>query len=218
MDGRAHPSKKITIVLAVAVRLYRDGLATLLGVDDRLTVQATAATSEEALAACLAQPEVVLIDVALEDATDLIRALRQACPRTSILVFAVREELATILTYADAGADGFVTANGTVGELVSAIEGVKAGELLCSPRIAAQLLRQATRNAERGAGAPASLTGREEQVLALLKQGRSNKEIADNLCIAEATVKNHVHRVLEKLHVSTRAKAAAVGMRLAKAT
>jgi two-component system nitrate/nitrite response regulator NarL len=218
MDGCAHPSKRITIVLAVAVRLYRDGLATLLGADDRLTVQATTATGEEALAACLEPPDVALIDVALDDATDLIRTLRQACPRTSILVFAVREELTTILTYAEAGADGFVTANGTVGELVSAIERARAGELLCSPRIAAQLLRQAARNAEGGAGASAALTGREEQVLSLLKQGRSNKEIAGILCIAEATVKNHVHRVLEKLHVSTRAKAAAAGLRLAKAT
>ena len=71
MDGRAHPSQRITVVLAVAVRLYRDGLATLLGADDRVIVQAAVATSEEALAACLERPDVALIDVTLDDATDL---------------------------------------------------------------------------------------------------------------------------------------------------
>jgi two-component system, NarL family, nitrate/nitrite response regulator NarL len=217
MDGFAHPLK-IVIVLAVGVRLYREGLATLLAGDDRLTVQTTVSTSEEAISACLEQPDVALIDVGLDDAIDLIRSVRQQCPGISILVFAVREDLETILTYAEAGADGFVTANGTVGELISAIERVKAGELLCSPRIAAQLLRQAARSADRSPVASAGLTSREEQVLLLLKQGRSNKEIAGTLCIAEATVKNHVHRVLEKLQVSTRAKAAAAGLRMAKAT
>jgi DNA-binding NarL/FixJ family response regulator len=137
---------------------------------------------------------------------------RAESPDTRILAFAVREEIAAILDYAEAGADGFVTANSSVAELVEAIERTAGGELLCSPRIAAQLLRRAV------APPPASetdsplLTQREQQVLSLLKQGRSNKEIGNALHIAEATVKNHVHHVLAKLQVPNRGKAAAASV------
>jgi DNA-binding NarL/FixJ family response regulator len=105
-------------------------------------------------------------------------------------------------------------------ELVEAIERTSAGELLCSPRIAAQLLRGAAHQASGLASRTADriLTGREQQVLSLLKQGCSNKQIAKELTVAEATVKNHVHHLLEKLHVTTRGQAAAAGLQPLKAT
>ena len=129
--------------------------------------------------------------------------------KSRILAFAVREEITTILDYAEAGADGFVTANSSMAELVEAIERTVAGELLCSPQIAGQLLRRAAHERTRSASAGPALTSREQQVFSLLRQGRSNKEIGTTLNIAEATVKNHVHRVLEKLQVATRGQAAA---------
>ncbi len=212
------PPAKTTILIAVAVRLYRDGLAATLGADNRIDVRATACTSREAVAlARSVQPQVALIDVSLDDALNLICAMREECPATRILVFAVREDLTTILEYASAGADGFVTSNGTVADLVSAIERTSKGELLCSPRMAAELLRQAARRSASVEGPPVSeLTTREEQVFSLLRQGRTNKEIGASLCIAEATVKNHVHHVLEKLRVTTRGRAAASAFRPAK--
>jgi len=125
-------------------------------------------------------------------------------------VFAVREEIAAILTFAEAGANGFVTASGTLNELVAAIRSTRAGDLPCSPSVAAQLLRHAASHSGRWSDpSTVTLTGREHQVLSLLREGRSNKEIAAGLNIAEATVKNHVHHLLEKLRVTTRAKAAA---------
>jgi len=148
----------------------------------------------------------------MDGALDLMRAVRAESPGSRILAFAVREEIDAILDYAQAGADGFVTANGSIPELVDAIERTAAGELLCSPRIAAQLLRRAAYEASRSGDGPGyNLTGRELQVFSLLKQGRTNKEIAVGLNIAEATVKNHVHHLLEKLHVSTRGQAIASG-------
>lgn len=204
----------ITLLIAVAVRLYRDGLTAALSAHEHLRVEATAGTALEAQAAVRHfQPDVVIIDVSLDDVRGLMGAVRTECSRSRILAFAVREEISTILDYAEAGADGFVTANGTVVELVESIERTAAGELLCSPRMAAQLLRRA---AHQPAGAPEHavspiLTHREQQVFALLKQGRSNKEIAIALHIAEATVKNHVHQVLQKLHVGTRGQAVAAG-------
>lgn len=220
MDDVNCSRKTITIVIAVSVRLYRDGLATTLNAQQFLSVAGTAGTTREAMdAVSTIQPEIAIVDVSLDDALDLMRALRTASPRTRILAFGAREDISAVLAYADAGADGFVTANGSIADLVGAIERTTAGELLCSPRIAAQLFRQAAHRPDRQVdqSGRATLTGREGQVFSLLKQGQSNKEIASSLCISEATVKNHVHHVLEKLQVATRGQAAA-GLRSVRAT
>jgi DNA-binding NarL/FixJ family response regulator len=214
MDPVNSAREPITILIAVAVRLYRDGLAATLNAQQHLSIKGTAGTALEAQAAVRdLQPDVVIVDVSLEDVLGLLRAMRAESSKIRILAFAVREEITTILDYAEAGADGFVTANGSVADLVEAIERTTAGELLCSPRIAAQLLRRAAHQPGRPAQNVAghSLTGREQQVFSLLKQGWSNKEIASTLTIAEATVKNHVHHVLEKLQVTNRGRAAAAG-------
>ena len=211
----------ITILIAVAVRLYRDGLAATLSAQEHLRIAGTAATPLEAQTAVRdLQPDILIIDVGLEDVHSLMRILRAECSKSRILAFAVREEITSILEYAEAGADGFVTTNGSVVELVQAIERTAAGELLCSPRIAAQLLRRAAQQAsgdiEQTVGR--ILTLREQQVFSLLKQGLSNKEIGNALSIAEATVKNHVHHVLEKLQVTTRGQAVAARPRPLTAT
>jgi DNA-binding NarL/FixJ family response regulator len=207
--GRNAP---ISILIAVGVRLYREGLATALNGLEHMRVGGSVATVLEAQAAVAAlQPDVLIVDVSLQDVCDAMRAIGRENPSCRILAFAVREDIRAILGYAEAGADGFVTANGSVSELVEAIERTAAGELLCSPRIAAQLLRQAAHRSGQSIGdaSRSILTTREQQVFSSLKQGLSNKEIASALGIAEATVKNHVHHVLEKLRVTSRGQAAA---------
>jgi DNA-binding NarL/FixJ family response regulator len=207
-----HARERITVLLAVAVRLFREGLALGLGAHDRLHVQTTAGPHAEVLAvARVLQPDLIVVDVSLDDALELMRELRTASPLTRILAFAVGDEIDTILDYAAAGAHGFFSANGSLPELVEAIERTVEGELPCSPRLAAQLLEQAVHRSASPAspGAASGLTGRERQVFDLLKRGRSNKEIAAQLHIAEATVKNHVHHLLGKMQVTTRGKAAA---------
>jgi len=213
MEQAGNTRDPISVLIAVAVRLYRDGLAAVLQKQSQLHVVGTAATLLDAQAASRnLAPHVVIVDVLMDGALDLMRAVRKESPNTRILAFAVQEEIEAILDYAQAGADGFVTANGSVAELVEAIERTAAGELLCSPRMAAQLLRRAAYEASRsGDDTGYKLTTRELQVFSLLKRGLSNKEIAAGLNIAEATVKNHVHHVLEKLHVSTRGQAIASG-------
>jgi len=204
----------ISIVVAVAVRLYREGLASTLRAHDHLSIQGIAGTSLETQTAVQHfQPSVAIVDVSLDDVLGLIRGLKAKCLATRILAFAVSEDIGSILSYAEAGADGFVTANGSVLDLLEAIERTAAGELLCSPRIAAQLLRRAAHNVRSDSDdmPPLRLSSREQQVYGLLKKGQSNKEIGSALNIAEATVKNHVHHVLQKLQVSTRGQAAAFG-------
>ena len=207
----------ITILIAVAVRLYREGLAATLNAQEHLRIEGTVGTRMEAQTAIRRlQPDVVIVDVSIEDVLNLMRELRAESSKSRILAFAVREEITAILDYAAAGADGFVTVNGSVAELVEAIERTAAGELLCSPRIAVQLMRRAAHQRNRAAEHAAGpiLTSREQQVFSLLRQGRSNKEIGSALNIAEATVKNHVHHVLEKLHVATRGQAVAASASL----
>jgi two-component system, NarL family, nitrate/nitrite response regulator NarL len=213
MDGVSNPRSSITIVIAVAVRLYREGLASMLNAQKDLRIKAIAGTPLEAQAAVRKlQPDFVIVDTSLEDVHGLMRELRAESSTTRIIAFAVKEDITTILGFAQAGADGFVTANCSVADLVEAIQRTAAGELLCSPRIAAQLLRRAAHQAIHATdrtGGPV-LTSRERQVFSLLKQGQSNKEIGAALNIAEATVKNHVHHLLEKLQVASRGQAAAV--------
>src|SRR5687767_13231364 len=123
MEAVHNASAPITIVIAVAVRLYRDGLAAALGAHSHLRVLETAESHLEAqTAARELSPDVVIVDVSLEDALSLIHALRAESSKSRILAFAVREDITTILDYAEAGADGFVTANGSISDLVAAIE------------------------------------------------------------------------------------------------
>jgi two-component system, NarL family, nitrate/nitrite response regulator NarL len=220
MQASENARAPISILIAVGVRLYRDGLATALSSQPNLRVFGTSATLDDARAAVTAlRPDVLIVDVSLADVCEAIRAIRSDGPQCRILAFAVTEDIGRILDYAEAGADGFVTANGSVSDLVEAIERTAAGELLCSPRIAAELLRRAARHSDQaGDDTGPGLTIREQQVFTLLKQGLSNKEIANALGIAEATVKNHVHHVLEKLQVTSRGQAAATTRVLLRAS
>src|SRR5262249_43038538 len=123
--------------------------------------------------------------------------------------FAVNEVAADIIECAEAGAAGYVSADASIDDVRMAIEGIARSELACSPRIAAQLFGRISERVDRWPVEARTLTSRERQVLDCLRQGQSNKEIAQTLNIAEPTVKNHVHHLLEKLDVTTRAQAVA---------
>jgi DNA-binding NarL/FixJ family response regulator len=208
-DFSARPLR--TSVLIVAdVRLYRDGLAGSLSACSRLVVVGTCASRADACE-CIPQlrPDVVLVDVATRESLDLIRELRTEALRCKVLAFAVDELAGDIIECAEAGAAGYVTADASIEDLVTAIERIAKAELVCSPRIAAQLFGRIAERGERWSLETRTLTNRERQVLGCLREGKSNKEIAQALNIAEPTVKNHVHHLLEKLDVTTRAQAAA---------
>jgi DNA-binding NarL/FixJ family response regulator len=199
-------------LIAVAVRLYRDGLAEALCAHRRFRVEATAGDAADVVAAShRVQPDVVIVDVALVEALTVIRGLRAQSSGRRILAFAVGDHVDALIQYAKAGADGFFSSSGTLAELVEAIERTAIGELMCSPRIAAELLRQAARESRPTfqSAAESNLTRREEQVFRFLQDGLSNKKIALALHISEATVKNHIHHLLQKMHVSTRGQAVA---------
>jgi DNA-binding NarL/FixJ family response regulator len=203
----------MTRVLIVAhIRLYREGLAAMLRGERRIEVVGAATGADEAVAAVRAhRPDVVLLDTAIPDNVWIVRALVAAEPGTKVVALAVPDVERELLACAEAGVAGYVTREGSVEDLVEAVESVARGEMLCSPRMAATLLqRVATLALEQSPEAiEARLTARELEILDLIDQGLSNKEISRRLTIELSTVKNHVHNILEKLNVSRRGEAAA---------
>jgi len=204
------PTLKIAIV--ADIRLYREGLAEILSRHEGVTVVATAASSDctRALLPDLS-PELVLVDMGLPDGLAAIRSIATALPHAKVVSLGVGADDGAVLACAEAGAVGYVPREGSLKDLLAVIASAARGEAICSPRIAAALLRRvASLAAERGADQmPTGLTSREREVVGLLDQGLSNKAIAKRLCIEVATVKNHVHNILEKLHLHRRGEAAA---------
>ena len=199
------------MLVIAAVRLYREGMAFNLDNRAQVSVVGAAATRAEALPLVTThQPAVVVLDMATDSSLDLVRAIKEADPRVKIVAFAVEEHEPEIIACAEAGVDGYVSCEGSMDDLTATIVSVTRGELLCSPRVAATLLRRvgALASGARGPQATDGLTSRECEVLGLIDEGLSNKEIAVRLHIGVATVKNHVHNLLEKLQVGSRLEAA----------
>ncbi len=202
----------IRVLIVAEIRLYREGLAEMLQGEPEIDVVATASGADEAVRELRErQPDVVLLDVAIPENAWLARALMAAVPGARIVALAVPEIEQEVLACAEAGVAGYVTREGSVEDVVAAVSAVARGEVLCSPRMAASLFqRVATLALERSpASIETRLTNRELEILDLIDQGLSNKEIARRLTIELSTVKNHVHNILDKLNVNRRAEAAA---------
>jgi DNA-binding NarL/FixJ family response regulator len=199
------------------VGLYREALAGSLGRDGRFHVVAVAAGVEEVLAVLESvETDAVLVDTRMPEGADAVRVLAAAAPHVKLVALGVPEVEHEVIALAEAGVSAYVTPDGSIEDLASVIESISRGEVLCSPEMAAGLFRRVAALArERGLDPiEEKLTARELDVLRLIEEGLSNKEIAAALAIELPTVKNHVHRILEKLHVHRRSEAAARARRL----
>jgi two-component system nitrate/nitrite response regulator NarL len=214
--GTVPPAIRIFVVSNV--RLHREGLAQTLQGYAQIEVVGTGPAGIELLGRVReCRPDAVLLDSSVPGGLTLVRSITEVIPGTRVVAFAVAESDAQIIACAESGAAAFAAAEASVSELVEVVEHAVRGELRCSPRVAATLF---TRLAKLAAGQDRPyeglhLTGREREIIALLDQGLSNKEIARHLRIETATVKNHVHNILEKLHLQRRGEAAAYARRLA---
>jgi DNA-binding NarL/FixJ family response regulator len=196
--------------------LYREGLAAVLAADGRVEVAGASSSVDDASLAVREQrADVVVVDVGSQPlATERLRAVVEATPEARVVALAVDEAGADVDDCAAAGATGYVTREASVDEFVAALEAAGRDELRCPPEVAAMLMRRiavlsgATRS---GADAPRQLTQRQLEIARLVERGLSNKQIAQELCIELATVKNHVHTILERLEIGHRAE---VGRRL----
>jgi two-component system nitrate/nitrite response regulator NarL len=200
----------IRVLVVTHVRLYRDGLVQAIGEDARFVVAGTAGTLFDAVESVQrSRADIALIDAMTVDLDGAVPALRAVAPELRVLALAVPENEGDVVACAEAGASAIVTSDTPLPALLQTMESVDRGELLCTPRVAASLLHRVQSLSRYGEAAPAQhLTYREREVLQLIDQGFSNKEIAGALFIELGTVKNHVHNILNKLKVARRSEAA----------
>lgn len=199
------------VVVASDVRLYREGLAASLARDGRVAVLAAVAGDRALASVAELAPDAVLVDASGADGLGLARALRAEFPGVRLVGFGIAGGASGAIACAEAGLAAFVDRDGTIETLVEAVGCALRGQLSCSPELAAMLCERIASLAKaRPAGPPeGALTRRERQIAALVAEGLSNKEIAIDLSIGPATVKNHVHNILDKLHIRRRAAIAA---------
>jgi two-component system nitrate/nitrite response regulator NarL len=202
----------IRAIIVAEVRLYRDGLAKILDAEDDIEVLGIAPRWPDALPLVRrAQPDLVLLDLSVGEGRVAVAALRAAAPAIQVVAISIGDAETDVISWAEAGIAGYVTREDSLTTLIDVLRSVARGEMPCSPRIAATLLRRVGVLAATSApaGRAVGLTSRELEVVELIERGLSNKEIAGELNIEVATVKNHVHNILEKLHVRRRSEAVA---------
>ena len=215
-DERAAPARLISLVVIAPIRLFREGLVALFTECEGIEVVAAAVAREDGLAHVrIRRPDVVLVALGPGAHAPLVHELLETAPGTRVVMLGVTDDDPEVLPLAEAGVAGYVTTEASGAEIVSVVESVSRGEMPCSPRLAATLLRRVASLAQerRVPSALDELTAREREVVELLGEGLSNKEIANDLQIEVATVKNHVHNILEKLRVTRRTEAAALARR-----
>jgi DNA-binding NarL/FixJ family response regulator len=203
-------SAPVTVLIADDHPVVRQGISVLLSVHDDMAVAGEAADGEQALRlAAELRPDVLLLDLKLPglDGIAVLRQLRERAPRTRALVLTSAADKAQAAAALQAGAAGFLYKDVDPDALVRAIRSVHDGHTLLAAEVADLV---SPRSASRGMG---SLTAREREVLTLLADGRSNREIARALGVTEKTVKTHVSSVLAKLGVADRTQAAVLAVR-----
>ena len=201
--------------------LFRRGIAAVLAHQEGLEVVGEASDGLEAIEkAREIAPDVILMDLNMPRCSGLeaIQALQAEMPQINILVLTVSEMETDLFAAVKFGATGYLLKKAEPEELISAILHIARGEVIVSPLMAPKLLtefKDLTAGAERKPAdrADADLSPREGEVLQLVAQGSTNKEIADSLFISENTVKTHLKNIMEKLHLANRSQAAAYAIK-----
>jgi two-component system nitrate/nitrite response regulator NarL len=202
-------SARVFVISSVC--LYREGLVNILSGHEAVELVGAAAGAAEALDALVTldvPPDIVLLDMSSPESASAARLLSESHDlRVVALTVPNRED--ALLACVELGVSGFVTVDASVEELVSVVETAARGEMLFSASFAAALLRRAA-DLSRRVETPEEelpLTAREREIVRLIAEGLSNKQIAQRLGIHLPTVKNHVQHILEKLGVHSRLEA-----------
>lgn len=205
---------RIRILLVDDQAMFREGLRTLLATQPDFEVVGEAANGEEALRLCSSErPEIVLMDLRMPvlDGVAATRRIRAAHPDTRVIVLTTFDDDEDIFEGLRAGAVGYLLKDAGSPKLFEAVRATARGESFLQPSVAARVVAEFARlagQASRAAALVEPLSDRELDVLRLVAQGASNKEIAGALFIAEGTVKNHLTNIFSKLDVRDRTQAA----------
>ena len=204
---------KLRVMLVDDHEVVRDGVKALLDAADDLTVVSEASSVSEAIRyAAAIRPDVVVMDVRLADGSGIeaTREIRAQRPDTQVLMLTSFADDDALFASIMAGAAGYVLKQIRGGELVNAIRMVGRGQSLLDPAITSTVLDRLRRGKHLLRDEKlARLSGQEERILTLVAEGWTNKQIGEELHLAEKTVKNYVSSILSKLDVARRAEAAA---------
>jgi two-component system NarL family response regulator len=220
MDDAIRTGDTVRVMICDDHALFRRGLIMVLESEEGIEVIAEAEDGDEAIRKAEEfAPDVVLMDVRMPKVSgiDATRAISEVIPTAKILMLTVSDEEEDLYDAIKAGANGYLLKEISIEEVASAIRAVVTGQSLISPSMASKLLNEFTslakRAEERHSVPTPRLTERELEVLKLVAQGMSNREIATELYISENTVKNHVRNILEKLHLHSRMEAVVYAVR-----
>jgi len=205
--------EKKTILLVDDHEVVRLGLKSLLEHNDKFEVVAEAGTAKEAvLMVEKYQPDVVLMDIRLPGVSgiDACQEITERWPDVRVVILTSYAEDEMLFSAIRAGASGYVLKQIGAEGLITAIEAACRGEALLDPAVTQRVFQEVRRAVkEEEAAAFANLSQQEKHVLALVSEGKTNREIAEALFLGEGTVRNYVSSILSKLGVSNRAEAAA---------
>lgn len=213
----------IRIIIFSDIRIYCEGLSRILSVQDAIEVVDADNSLEDAVVKIeKSTPHIILLDMTMPHSCEFARQVKQLFPQVKIVAIAAPEDEQNIIECAEAGISGYVAREATVHELIKTVISAEKGEFCCPPHIAAALFNKIQNMAQKAKENYLSvsdfqpcatfqdLTRREKQILGLMTDGMSNKEIARVLVIEVSTVKNHVHNILVKLEVHSRMQAVAL--------
>jgi DNA-binding NarL/FixJ family response regulator len=208
---------KIKVLLIEDNRLLREGISKMLENQGDFAVESRSEDGEtlKEFKDRGKAPDVVLLDLGLEkaDSLELTNWLRETLPETRVIAMDILPEQVDLMEFVKAGGSGFILKSASLDEYVETIKSVAAGKNVLPPVLTTSLFTQIVESAlEQGETIDDQsfrLTQREKEVVDLISEGLSNKEIASRLHIATHTVKSHIHNILEKLALSTRLQIAA---------
>jgi DNA-binding NarL/FixJ family response regulator len=193
--------------------IVRDGIRAMLESQDDIVVTSEAGTVRDAVdEAARARPDVIVMDVRLTDGSGIeaTREIRAARPATKVLMLTSFADDEALFASIMAGASGYVLKQVKSGDLLHAIRAVGAGDSLLDPSVTTAVLDRLRKGKQLMTDEKlARLSPQEERILQQIADGKTNKEIGDDLSLAEKTVKNYVSSILSKLEVARRAEAAA---------
>jgi len=205
-------ARRVGVLIVDDHEVVRLGLRSLLGREKAIEIVGEAATAEEAVAqAERLRPTVVVMDVRLPDRSGIeaCREIRAAAPDTRVIMLTSYADDEAVFASILAGASGYLLKQAGGLDLVRAIERVADGQSLLDPGVTEKVLEKVKRLASGQPDEVTSLSPQEQRVLALVAEGKTNKEIATALGLSDKTVKNYLSNVFDKLHLSRRAEAAA---------
>ena len=216
MDDPAAVNSQIRVFLLDDHEIVRRGIANLIESADDLTVVGEAGTTAEALARIpAARPDVAILDARLPDGSgiDVCRDIRSERPEIRCLILTSYDDNDAIFAAVMAGAAGYLLKEIRGNGLIDAIREVAAGKSLLDPSVTERLLTRLREGAPRDEKLD-SLTGREREILTLIAEGLTNRQIGERLFLAEKTVKNYVSGLLAKLGMQRRTQAAVYGAQI----